>query len=123
MPVFVNFVSIIVTIMALFQYSLIFIVYQPFLIAYNLLVISFYLNLGAFNRDNSTLLNLGTGSKSYWFTYSSLSYYGSQCLIIEDDPDDGSDSGTVISGNSCSLLPYFVIESTQAALHVLLSVS
>lgn len=123
LPILVNFVSIIMTIMGLFSYLIIYIAFQLLLIAYNVIVICFYFNVGHLNRDNSTLLNLGTGSRSYWYIHSSqyLTYYGSQCIINFDEvavakQDDESNAA------NCAILPYFVIESVQAALHILIAV-
>jgi len=62
--ILVNALSIIITICALFNYYLIFILFQFILIVYNLIVVAFYLGL---IDKNSKILSFDANSRSFWF--------------------------------------------------------
>ncbi len=62
--ILVNALAIIITISGLFNYFLVYFLFQFLLIVYNLIVISFY--LGFISKD-SKILSFDLNSKSFWF--------------------------------------------------------
>jgi hypothetical protein len=62
--ILVNALAIIITISGLFNYFLVYFLFQFLLIVYNLIVISFYLG---FISKNSKILSFDLNSKSFWF--------------------------------------------------------
>lgn len=74
-PIVVNFVQIIVVILGFFgayqyrpKYIAVYIVWTLLWLAWNIFVICFYLETGVLNKESS-ILNMGTGSKSWWETH------------------------------------------------------
>jgi len=120
-PIMFNFVSTLVTIVGLFggyyhrkSHVGVFAFWQLPTMAWNSFVAAFYLELGYLSRD-SDLLNLGSGSKSWW------QQNGPQC----EAQYNVSHSATAYDAHPITvegcLIPFYLIEVVQAALHFTIS--
>lgn len=98
------------------QYS----IWNVIWLGWNIFVICFYLNVGVLNRDSSGILNLGTGSVS-WFE---VNGYGCRPSY----PTNGTEADPTVPPRpeqpvpGC-LLDYTIVEIIQAGLQCLLAVS
>lgn len=121
-PILFNFTSTIVTLIGLFgaiyhrpSHLTLLLLWQLISLAWNAFVIIFYMEIGPFTRE-SELLNLGTGSRSWWESN------GPKCepKFNESHPDFSFYDMRPISVEGC-LIPYHIIETVQATFHLILS--
>ena len=122
-PILFNFISTIITLIGLFgafyrrpSHLTLLLLWQLISLVWNAFVIAFYMEIGPFTRD-SELLNLGTGSRSWWESH------GPKCdpKYNESHPDFSFYDMRPISVEGC-LIPYYLIETAQAAVHLILSI-
>lgn len=121
-PILFNFTSTIITLIGLFgaiyqrpSHLTLLLLWQLISLAWNAFVIIFYMEIGPFTRE-SELLNLGTGSRSWWESN------GPKCepKYNESHPDFSFYDMRPISVDGC-LIPYHIIETIQAAVHLVLT--
>lgn len=129
LPILFNFFATIFTLIGLFgvyymrpTHLSLYILFQMISLSWNSFVIAFYLEIPPLNR-NSEIMNLGTGSQSFW------ALHGPRCQpeynvtgiqwgtdeIIPYDP-----WFQPITVHNC-LIPFYVIEAAQAALQIIIS--
>lgn len=122
LPIIFNFFSTIFTLIGLFgiyykkpAHLSLYIMFQVISLSWNAFVIAFYLEVPPLSRD-SEILNLGTGSRSWWESN------GPHCLPQYNISSEYHYEPWYrpVQVHGC-LLPFYAIETAQAAVHFILS--
>ena len=124
LPILFNFFATIFTLVGLFgvyyvrpTHLSLYILFQMISLSWNSFVIAFYLEIPPLNR-NSEIMNLGTGSRSFW------ELHGPRCQpeynVTFDDVIPYDPWFQPITVHNC-LIPFYVIEAAQAAIQIIIS--
>ncbi|XP_028967198.1 sodium/potassium-transporting ATPase subunit beta-1-interacting protein [Galendromus occidentalis] len=120
-PILANFFNFLFVIFGLFgvyqyrpRYVSTYVLWTVIWIIWNAFCICFYLEIGILNRELN-YLNLGTGSRS-WFEINGL---GCKAMFEPHTPDELAGFTKPASVDGC-LVEYYYVESTQAAIQVIL---
>ncbi|KAL1417108.1 hypothetical protein MTO96_027161 [Rhipicephalus appendiculatus] len=121
-PILANFFQIIFVIFGFFgtyhyrpRYVVAYIIWTLLWIGWNLFVICIYMEIGALNRDSS-ILNMGTGSRSWW----EANGFGCVAIFNYSSSDDILAVTKPVSVAGC-VLPYYYVECIQAGVQCLLA--
>lgn len=121
-PILGNFFQIIFVIFGFFgtyhyrpRYVVTYLVWTLIWIGWNVFMICFYMEVGFLSRDSS-ILNIGTGSRSWW----EANGFGCSAVFNYSSSDDILAVTKPVSVNGC-ILEYFYIECIQAGVQCFLA--